>query len=558
MAFIDWVILSTTLLAIISYGVYRSGASKNLDGYFRGNKQLPWYLVLLGIMGTQASAITFISGPGQAYNDGMRFVQYYFGLPLAMIVIAVVFLPIFHKLNVYTAYEYLEKRFDKRTRSFAAIIFLLGRGLSTGISIVAPSIVLSTLLGWNVNITNLIMGGIVIFYTVSGGAKAVAYTQQLQFVVIIVAMVLAGYYAVHYLPAGLGFSEAVQYAKDAGKMNIVTTGIKADGSYNWNDKFNIYSGIIGGFFLALSYFGTDQSQVGRYISAKTVKESRRGLLWNGLLKVPMQFLILLVGILVFVFYQYNPSSINYNNEAVQRFFSSEKGDSAKKLAAQYQQQQQQLLSHINNGTKDSIQYYQQKITSTKKNFSALASRTKAKIDVDDTNYVFMHFVVTHLPKGVIGLLVAMIFLAAWGSIAAALNSLASSSIIDLHKQYTTAYLSELREYKLSKWYTLGWGLFCIAAAQFATSMGSLIVAVNVLGSIFYGVMLGLFLVAFFLKFIKAKAVFWAAVISQLIIFYIYFILKFEGFLWLNVIGAALVVGIAVVVQLFIKSSYSKT
>jgi solute:Na+ symporter, SSS family len=548
---LDWIILITTLLTIILYGVYRSKSTKNLDGYYRGNRQMPWHLVLLGIMGTQASAITFISGPGQAFNDGMRFVQYYFGLPLAMIVIAYTFVPIFHKLNLYTAYEFLEKRFDKRTRTFAAIIFLVGRGLSTGISIVAPALVLSVLLGWDPYVTNIIMGGIVIIYTVMGGAKAVAYTQQLQFIVIIAGMALAGYFAVHLLPAHIGFSESIQLAKDAGKMNIITTGVNSNGQFNWNDKFNIFSGIIGGFFLALSYFGTDQSQVGRYLTAKNIKESRTGLLYNGLLKVPMQFLILLVGILVFSFYQFQKAPVNFNSVEVQKFYNSEKGDSARLLTTIYETDKRSLEKHLYNNNKDSVQYYQGKIAATKKLFVATAKRTKDKIDVDDTNYVFMNFVIRYLPTGVIGLLVAMIFLAAWGSIAAALNSLSSSSLIDIHQQYTKQNLTETKSYSLSKWYTLGWGVFCIIAAQFATSMGSLIVAVNVLGSLFYGVMLGLFLVAFYLKSIQAKAVFWAAVFSQLCIFYIYFVLKFEGFLWLNLIGAALVVFTAFFLQIFL-------
>lgn len=548
---LDWTILIFTLSAIIAYGVYKSKASKNLDGYFRGNQQLPWYLILLSIMGTQASAITFISGPGQAFNDGMRFIQYYFGLPLAMIVICITFVPLFHKLNLYTAYEFLEKRFDKKTRTFASFIFLLGRGLSTGISIVAPSLVLSVLLGWDVYQTNLIMGGIVIVYTVSGGAKAVAYTQQLQFIVIIAGMALAGYYAVHLLPNNIGFTESIQIARDLDKMNIITTGVNSEGKFNWNDKFNIFSGIIGGFFLALSYFGTDQSQVGRYLTAKNTKESRIGLLMNGLLKVPMQFLILLVGVLVFTFYQYNKAPINFNQKEVQKFLNSEKGDSAKLLSKEYDIQKKNLEFYLNNGNKDSVVYYQKQIVATKKLFVATAKRTEDKIDVDDTNYIFMQFVVDYLPIGVIGLLVAMIFLAAWGSIAAALNSLASSTMIDLHKQYATEKLTSTMEYKWSKGYTLAWGIFCIIAAQFATTMGSLIVAVNILGSLFYGVMLGLFVVAFYIKRIQATAVFWAAVVSQLLIFFIYFVLKFEGFLWLNLIGVALVVGISGILQVIL-------
>jgi solute:Na+ symporter, SSS family len=549
---LDWIILIITLLTIICYGVYKSKASKNLDGYFRSDRQLPWYLVLLSIMGTQASAITFISGPGQAFNDGMRFVQYYFGLPLAMIVICITFVPLFHKLNLYTAYEFLEKRFDKKTRTFASIIFLVSRGLSTGISVVAPSLVLSTIFGWDIYITNILMGGILIIYTVTGGAKAVAYTQQLQFIIIIAGMALAGYYAVHLLPQGIGFKESINLATASNKMNIITTGINDKGHFNWNDKFNIFSGVIGGFFLALSYFGTDQSQVGRYLTAKSVRESRVGLLMNGLLKVPMQFLILLVGVLVFSFYQYNKAPINFNQNVTNQLLQTDKKDTAISLINQYEIEKNILQGLIvKNENADNIGKENEKLTALKKEYGALAKRAKIKADSDDTNYVFLKFVTDYLPIGVVGLLIAMIFLAAWGSIAAALNSLASSTMVDIHKQFTTKQLNEKQEYQWSKRYTLAWGIFCIGAAQFATSMGSLIVAVNVLGSLFYGVMLGLFVVAFYLKFIKAKAVFVAAIISQVLIFYIHFGLHFEGFLWLNLMGVALVVVIASILQLLL-------
>ncbi len=552
---LDWIILIITLLTIICYGVYKSKASKNLDGYFRSDRQLPWYLVLLSIMGTQASAITFISGPGQAFNDGMRFVQYYFGLPLAMIVICITFVPLFHKLNLYTAYEFLEKRFDKKTRTFASIIFLVSRGLSTGISVVAPSLVLSTIFGWDIYITNILMGGILIVYTVSGGAKAVAYTQQLQFIIIIAGMALAGYYAVHLLPQGIGFKESINLATASNKMNIITTGINDKGQFNWNDKFNIFSGVIGGFFLALSYFGTDQSQVGRYLTAKSVKESRVGLLMNGLLKVPMQFLILLVGVLVFSFYQYNKAPINFNQNVTDQLLKTDKKDSAIALINQYETGKillQRLI--VKNDLADSIGKVNENLAGLRKQYGLLAKRAQIKADSDDTNYVFLKFVTDYLPIGVVGLLIAMIFLAAWGSIAAALNSLASSTMVDIHKQFSTHQLNEKQEYLWSKKYTLVWGIFCIAAAQFATSMGSLIVAVNVLGSLFYGVMLGLFVVAFYIKFIKAKAVFVAAIISQLLIFYIHFGLHFEGFLWLNLMGVSLVVVLASILQLILPST----
>ncbi|MBU7577917.1 MAG: sodium:solute symporter, partial [Flavihumibacter sp.] len=311
MSVLDWIILAVVLCGIIFYGLYRSASSKNLDGYFLGNRSLPWYLVLLSIMGTQASAVTFISAPGQAFDDGMRFVQYYFGLPIAMVVISVFFVPIFHRLKVYTAYEYLEQRFDKKTRTFTSILFLLSRGLSTGISIYAPSIILSSLLGWNIYLTNIFMGGLLIIYTVTGGAKAVAYTQQLQLIIIFSGMFIAAYMMVHLLPEGIGFIDALKVSGQMGKLNVITSG-QTENGFNWSDRYNIWSGIIGGFFLSLSYFGTDQSQVGRYLTAKSLTESRIGLLMNGIVKVPMQFAILLIGALLFTFYQFNQGPVFFN------------------------------------------------------------------------------------------------------------------------------------------------------------------------------------------------------------------------------------------------------
>ncbi|MEI2709672.1 MAG: hypothetical protein V9E96_11755 [Chitinophagaceae bacterium] len=338
MSTLDWIVLAFTLTTIITYGLYKSRTSKNLEGYFLSNRSMPWYLVLLSIMGTQASAITFISAPGQAFTDGMRFVQYYFGLPIAMVVLCITFVPLFSKLKVFTAYEYLEQRFDIKTRTFTAFLFLLSRGLSTGISIYAPSIILSSLLGWDIFTTNIVMGGLLIVYTVSGGAKAVAYTQQLQLIIIFTAMFVAGYMVVHLLPDGIGFSDALKISGANGKMNIITTGFTEKG-FDWKDKYNIVSGIIGGFFLALSYFGTDQSQVGRYLTAKDNTESRVGLLMNGLVKVPMQFLILLLGVLLFSFYQFKEQPIFFNSAQEQKLLMSEKKDSALLLQEKYQTHQ---------------------------------------------------------------------------------------------------------------------------------------------------------------------------------------------------------------------------
>ena len=538
MSTIDWVILITTLCGIIIYGMYNSRATKNLDGYFLSNRSLPWYMVLLSIMGTQASAITFLSAPGQAYSDGMRFVQYYFGLPLAMIVICIFFVPVFRKLKVYTAYEFLENRFDLKTRSLTSALFLISRGLSTGISIYAPSIILSSLLGWNIYYTNLVMGGLLIIYTMSGGARAVAYTQQLQLIIIIAGMFLAGYMVINLLPAGMGFSDAIKVAGAQGKMNIITTGF-TNQHFDWKDKYNIWSGLLGGFFLSLSYFGADQSQVGRYLTAKSDKESKIGLLTNGLVKVPMQFLILLVGILVFSFYQYHKAPIYFDEAKVIVAKKTAYKDSLISLENQY--------SYALTGNNSAL------ATELRAQFKAVLKKAIPGDDANDTNFIFLRFVIDNLPKGLVGLLIAVIFLAAWGSIAAALNSLASCTVVDFHKKFINKNCTEAGDYNISRWYTFGWGVFSVVVAMFAYNLGnSLIEAVNILGSLFYGVILGIFLVAFWINYVKGNAVFIAAVISELLIILIYN-LNLVSFLWLNVIGAVLVILFSVLIQLILPS-----
>ncbi len=537
MSGIDWSILIITLASIILYGVYKSRTTKDLDGYFLSNRSMPWYLVLLSIMGTQASAITFLTGPGQAYSDGMRFVQYYFGLPLAMIVISIFFVPVFCKLKVYTAYEFLEKRFDLKTRTLTSFLFLVSRGLSTGISIFAPSIVLSSLMGWNIYYTNLLMGGLLIIYTMTGGAKAVAHTQKLQMIIVIVSLIFVGYLAVKLLPEGIGFTKALSKSGEMGKMNIITTGF-TDKGFDWKDKYNIWSGIIGGFFLALSYFGTDHSQVGRYLTAKTEKESKMGLLMNGLVKVPMQFFILLLGILIFSFYHFKKAPIYFDQAKVSIASQTTYKDSLIAIESKYD-----AALNGNDITGASA---------LRKQYKATLQKALPGQDTNDNNYIFLRFVMDYLPKGLIGLIIAIIFLASWGSIAAALNSLAACSVVDFHKKFFVKKETKLKDYHVSQWYTLGWGIFCIIIAMFAQNIGnSLIEAVNILGSLFYGVILGIFLVAFGMKFIKGHAVFYASIISELLIITIYN-LDVISFLWLNVIGALLVVVLSALIQLFIK------
>ena len=556
MSQIDWIVLIGTLLCIISYGLYKSRTTRNLDGYFLSNRSLPWGLVLLSIMGTQASAITFLSAPGQAYTDGMRFVQYYFGLPLAMIVICIFFVPIFSRLKVYTAYEYLENRFDSKTRTLTSFLFLLQRGLSTGISVFAPSIILSSLFGWNIYYTNILMGGLLIIYTVSGGAKAVAYTQQLQLIIIFTGMFLAAYMVVNMLPDNVSFTDALEVSGKMGKLNVITTGFE-NGKFNWSDQYNLFSGLIGGFFLALSYFGTDQSQVGRYLTAKSLKQSRMGLLMNGFVKIPMQFGILLIGVLVFSFYQFNKAPIFFNDVQLKKLESSVYKDSLAIATTQYEAitelKQKAVVdysaaSDIND--KDAKATSMNRLEGLQKQSDSLRSSVKGWLsskevggDNNDTNYIFLRFVVDNLPVGLVGLLIAIIFLASWGSIAAAINSLASCTMIDFHRRFTKKKDTEEQEYKLSKKYTLAWGIFCIIVAMFTYNVGnSLIEAVNVLGSLFYGVILGVFLVAFMFKNIKSgHVVFWGAVLAEVLVLTVFILTKVGvfkmGFLWLNPIGA---------------------
>ena len=571
MSNLDWIVLIATLAGIVAYGLYKSRTTKNLEGYFLNNRTMPWYLVLLSIMGTQASAITFISVPGQAFTDGMRFVQNYFGLPLAMIVISISFVPIFKKLKVFTAYEFLEQRFDVKTRTFTSFLFLLSRGVSTGISIYAPSIILSSLLGWNIFWTNIVMGGILIIYTFSGGAKAVAYTQQLQLIIIFSAMFIAGYYIVHNIPSDISFSDALKVSGASGKLNVITTGM-TDKGFEWKDRFNLINGLIAGFFLSLSYFGTDQSQVGRYLTAKDTTESRLGLLMNGIVKVPMQFLILLLGALLFTYYQFNTGPIFFNKVVDEKVYTSAYRDSLKMVQQQFDEasSKQNFYAtkyvnalHNNNGNvvlyRDSLQKTNAQVNVLRAQYKDILKKADGTTDTNDTNYIFIRYVVDNLPRGLVGLLIAVIFLASWGSLAAALNSLASCTMIDFYcrikKHQPHVKVSDLQEeqhYYLSKWFTLGWGIFCIIVAQFSLNMGSLIQAVNEYGSLFYGAILGIFLVAFYMKKIQGTAVFYSAMISEVIVVTIYLLDKFGiigfGFLWLNVVGAMAVVVLSWVMQ----------
>lgn len=555
MSNIDWAVLIFTLFAVVAYGVFIGRGQKSNASYLMADNKMPWYIVLLGIMATQASAITFLSAPGQAYTDGMRFVQYYFGLPLAMIVICITFIPIFQKLNVYTAYEYLENRFDKKTRVLTSLLFLFSRGLSTGISIYAPSIILSSVLNWNIYLTNILTGGILLIYTYVGGAKAIAHTQKLQFLIILGTMAFAGYLLIQHMPDGIGFKDALYLAGKSGKLNVITT------EFDWKDKYNIWSGLIGGFFLALSYFGTDQSQVGRYITAKDNTNAKMGLLLNGLVKIPMQFAILLIGALLFAFFSLKPAPIYFNERSYQ--FLKEKSpqqaaDFEKEhnlLEQQFTRQSRAILaekdkqSPLLDASIADFKATQSKVKDLHTRVEEAINQSNYNAEKTDTNYIFLYFVKNTLPVGMVGLLFAVIFLASWGSISAALNSLAACSLKDVHLIFGTKAADDETELKYSRLHTLGWGIFSIAVAMFATQMGSLIEAVNVLGSLFYGPILGIFLVAFYFKKIDGPLVFVAAILAEIVVVAVY---EFDivSFLWLNVIGAAAVIAFSLLGLLF--------
>jgi len=559
MSLTDWIVLAVTLLTIVAYGIYKSSGSKNLDQYLVGGRSLPWYHIGLSVMATQASAITFLSAPGLAYADGMRFVQFYFGLPLAMIVLCITFVPIFHKLRVYTAYEYLEQRFDLKTRALTAFLFLLQRGLSTGITIYAPSIILSTILQINVVYTTLFIGTLVIFYTVYGGTKAVSYTQVLQMSIIFAGMFLAGVIVVKLLPDGVGFKNSLQLAGKLNHMNVI------DWKFDPKNQYNVWSGLIGGFFLQLAYFGTDQSQVGRYLTGSSVGQSRIGLLMNGLIKIPMQFLILLIGILVFTFYQFKQPPLFFNRNEVKLIKHSPYAGQYQELEKQYnaasQQKQLQanaLVKALNNDNEHEVttaqaglQQYQAQTDTLRKQGIALMKQNNALAEVNDTNYIFLSFVTGYLPKGLVGLLIAIVFLASMGSTASALNSLASTTVVDIYKRVINKNATDQNYVTASRLATVFWGIVCLVMALYAGQLGNLLEAVNKLGSYIYGTMLGIFVVAFYLKRVTGNAVFVAAIITEAIVVYCGWH-EVMAYLWLNALGCLLLVLIALLINPFVK------
>lgn len=543
---LDWVVLFITIGGIVAYGSWKGKQSKHsLQGFLLADRELPWYHILLSVMATQASAITFLSAPGQAYTDGMRFVQFYLGLPLAMIILSITFIPQYYQLKVYTAYQFLEERFDAKTRILTSLLFLVPRALSTGVTIAAPSIILSTLLGWDLTWTNTITAIVVTAYCILGGSKAISYTQMLQMSVVLAGMVLAGIFIILNLPDEIGMDESLHIAGKLNKINLINW------KFDLNDRYNIWSGIIGGFFLQLSYFGTDQSQVGRYLTGQSATESKKGLLLNGFLKIPMQFFILLVGILVFVFYQFNepPMFFNKNTEKVWKENKSFSHLEIQKSTLFENKKKEELLlikaiKEDNNAqiakSKTAINRLNDSQNQIIKDAKAILVKENPNVETQDTNYIFLRFITDFLPIGLVGFLIAMILLSSMGSMASAFGSLTSTSMVDIYQRFIRPEESNQHYWWTSKIITLAWGIFCLFVAQFAVNMGSLIEVVNILGSWFYGTILGVFLCAFYLPKTKGSHVFWAAIIAELIVIYAWKI-DLMAFLWLNVLGCLLVI-----------------
>lgn len=554
--FIDWIILSITLFFIVAYGTYVTRKNNNVNDYIKGGNDAKWWTIGLSVMATQASAITFLSTPGQAFHSGMGFVQFYFGLPIAMIIICAVFIPIYHKLNVYTAYEFLEGRFNLKTRSLAAILFLVQRGLAAGITIFAPAIILSAVLGWDLLILNIIIGFLVIIYTVSGGTRAVNVTQKQQMIIIFLGMLVAFFMIVNQLPSTISFANALDIAGASGKMKVL------DFSFDLDNRYTVWTGVLGGTFLMLSYFGTDQSQVQRYLSGKSLRQSQLGLIFNGLLKVPMQFFILFIGVMVFVFYQFNSSPLNFNPKVNEAIHNSSFKTAYEKLEAKHSKINAQKRTLLIDGIQENERQKISALTAQdmqlreegKKIVTALnAQKDFKKIESNDKDYVFIHFILNNLPRGLIGLLLAVILSAAMSSTASELNALASTTVIDLYKRNTKGIKEEAHYVKASKWFTLIWGIIAISVACVANLFDNLIQLVNIIGSIFYGNVLGIFLLAFFIKFVKGNAVFIAALITQALIIFV-FLMDWLPYLWLNLLGCVLVMGIAIVLQLTLSKT----
>jgi len=553
MILLDWIILVSTLSFIVLYGIWKNKNHKNIHDYIKGSNSSRWWTVGLSVMATQASAITFLSTPGQAFHDGMGFIQFYFGLPFAMIIICVFFIPVYHKLKVYTAYEFLENRFDKRTRKLTAGFFLIQRGLAAGITIYAPAIILSIVLGWDLQLLILIIGLVVISYTLIGGTKAVNVTQKQQMIVIFSGLFLTFFFVINSFPEEISFFEAFKIAGDSGKLNII------DFSLDPKNRYTFWSGITGGLFLFLSYFGADQSQVQRYLSAKSMKESQMGLIMNGFLKIPMQFFILLIGVMIFVFYQFESAPLNFNPQVISTLEKSVENNSFKKIELENINTQKKIrsilidFSNLDVENKNNIDSLVKLEKSQRNQVKELIKNVDPSLESNDKDYVFISYILKYLPNGLIGILIAVILSAAMSSTASELNALAATSVIDLYTNNN--HKSDIHYVNVSKWFTLIWGLIAILCASFGSLFENLIQLVNIIGSLFYGTILGVFLIALFLKHIKAKAVFYAAILSEISIIFI-FLQDVVGFLWLNLIGVILTILFSTMIQFTIKEKQS--
>lgn len=551
MNLLDWTVLVFTLLAIVAYGTWRTRKQKDLESYLRGGRESNWFTVGLSVMATQASAITFLSTPGQAFESGMGFIQFYFGLPLALIIVSIVIIPLFYRLNVYTAYEFLENRFDLNTRLLTAFLFLIQRGLAAGITIYAPAIVLSTVLGWDLTKLNIIIGLLVIVYTVSGGTKAVSITQKWQMAVIMGGMFFAFYMVLDYLAPRFTFLEALQFASVNGKMEIVNFDL------NMESRYTIWSGLTGGMFLALSYFGTDQSQVQRYISASSIKESRMGLMFNAILKIPMQAFILLTGVLLFVFYQINEQPISFNQQVVEVVMESDRAEEGQYLLDQFgrvQEEKNEIIRESRDNNQDEIARLLTAENDLKLKFNEISLQVNSDVPTKDSDYVFIRFILEYLPHGAIGLLLAVILSAAMSSTAGELNALATTTMSDFVKRLSQMNVSSDREVLWSKLITVFWGLLAISFALMADLFDNLIEVVNILGSLFYGTILGIFICAIFIKRVKSREVIIAAALAELLVLGLFTGTTFNwlpfdiGFLWFNVIGCLAVLAVAVLLS----------
>lgn len=545
------------MIFIVLYGIWRTRGHKSMEGYLKGDNTMKWWMIGISIMATQASAVTFLSTPGQAIEDGMRFLQFYFGLPLAMVIISVTIVPIYYRLKVFTAYEYLETRFDLKTRSLAAILFLLLRGLSAGITLFAPSLILSTILGWPVPITTMLIGTLVVVYVVTGGSKAVSLTQRQQMTVIMSGMILAGILAYSLLPETVSFGDSVKIAGEMGKLNLV------DFNFNLSDRYNIWSGLIAGTFLFLSYFGTDQSQVARYLGGSSVTESRLGLLFNGLLKIPMQFIILFIGIMVYVLYLFVQPPVFHNQVLKERAMKTEQATSLKALEQEYNTLYAQkrkavdgLVTAIHAGddqaimaSRDEVKTWQQKEVTIRDSVKATIAHAIPRAKTQDRDYIFLNFVLSNLPHGIIGLLMAVMFSAAMSSMAGELNALASTTCVDIYKRSVRQDKSPEHYLEASRWFTVLWALLAMVFAMLASFSENLIQFVNIVGSLFYGTILGIFLAAFYVKRVHGHAVFWSALVAEGIVLYCY--VKTDiAYLLYNFIGCGVVIGLSLLLQAF--------